>query len=538
MAHYENMKKKGLAPPRLSKCSLFVQILISKQFKFLKPELTLLPSAHFDISNVLAIPIVINRSSVALICLANGKYEQLDAEVMFDILPNLWQNVVLGSIERENKAAEGIVRLKSIEKRLDQGSKMTIALSNIWKQDDVDIENLSRRKMLKIKLQDMTNFLEREYGGIVFAGPTYAGINANFFLLRDTGESETSGSESDTGGKEDEYKFMSFVLSESGEKIRESVMHDMKPPVLKKARAMLKCAQDKKPLLIDDTTSLSLPQRHFPLTSVLLVPVVVNNSTVCIVGLANGKYTEIDGNVLQDVLSTSWLALLQESFARIDLKFKENLLNQTLPDFMVKKIKQTQSTNVAIQYEKISIVFSDFVNFTTFSKGLHPTHLVDFLNNIFTRFDKLAGAHKVEKIKTIGDGYMAAGGISEDGQTDHAMACCNFAWAMCQEVEKFNHEYSHHEEIKKRLPIEIRVGVATGGPIIAGIIGSTKLQYDIWGETVNLSSRMESSGVPGRVQISEETYESVKDRFEVTERGTITVKGIGQVKTYLLIKKK
>ena len=110
--------------------------------------------------------------------------------------------------------------------------------------------------------------------------------------------------------------------------------------------------------------------------------------------------------------------------------------------------------------------------------------------------------------------------------------------AVLDEVELFIQNKNLHDEVKKRLPIQIRVGVATGGPIIAGIIGSTKLQYDIWGETVNLSSRMESSGVPGKVQISEETYEAVKDKYETTERGTITVKGMGQVKTYILVKKK
>jgi class 3 adenylate cyclase len=538
LVHYETMKKKGLSPPKLTKCHLFNQILLSKQFKFLKPELINVPNSHFDIQNVLAIPIVINKVSVALICLANGKYDKLDAEVMFDILPNLWQNVVLGSIERENKAAEGITRLKNIEKRLEQGAKMTISLNNIWEQDDVEIENLSRRRMLKIKLKDMANFLEREYGGIVFAAPTFASINANFFLLRD--EQSSSGSESDTSGMEDEYKFMAFILSDGAKVIKESVMLGMKTPVMKKTKLMVKCTKEKKPYLLDDATQLNLPPKHFPLNTLLLVPIVVNNSTVCLVGLANGtrKYTEIDGNVLQDVLSTSWLALLQESFARIDLKFKENLLNQTLPDFMVKRIKQTQSTNVAVQYEKVSILFSDFVNFTTFSKNLAPTILVEFLNTIFTRFDNLAKLNKVEKIKTIGDGYMAAAGVSEEQGTDHALACCNFALGMCEEVDKFNHESGHHEEIKKRLPIQVRVGVATGGPIIAGIIGSTKLQYDLWGETVNLSSRMESSGVPGKVQISEETYESVKDRFETAERGTITVKGMGQVKTFLLVKKK
>jgi hypothetical protein len=147
-----------------------------------------------------------------------------------------------------------------------------------------------------------------------------------------------------------------------------------------------------------------------------ILQIVVNNTTVALVCLSNGNYTEIDGIVLQDVLSTSWLTLLQECFAKLDSKFKEDLLSQTLPSFMVKQIQQSSSRNIATEYEKVTILFSDFVNFTNFANGLPPFILVDFLNTIFTRFDHNAKKYGIEKIKTIGDGYMAAGGVAEDNE--------------------------------------------------------------------------------------------------------------------------
>lgn len=530
----EEMKKQGLGSPKLGKCALFSQILISKKVKFLKPEVTFIPTGHFDIQNVLVVPVVVNKTSVAIFGLANGKYNEMDAEVLFETAPNIWNNILLLNIEKANKINEGTNRLRSIEKRLEQGKKMTVALSNIWKQDDDELSSMSRSKMLKIKLLDMANYLESTYGGMCFVGPTAASINSNFFMMKEDSESgSSSGSEIESGLIDDEFRFMSYVFSDTAQKIMESVMEGLNPPVMKKAATLLKVAQDKKYLLIEDTSGLKFPPKHFPMNNCLLVPIVVNNSTCGIVGLANGKFTDIDGQVLQDVLSTSWLALLQESFARLDLKFKEKLLSQTLPDFMVSKIKQNSSTNIASLYEKVSIVFSDFVGFTTFSKGLHPTFLVEFLNHLFTKFDGLAKLHGIEKIKTIGDGYMCAGGIT-DNEVDHAWACCNFAMGMIRVIDDFNNDPGHSDEIKQRLPIGIRVGVGTGGPIIAGIIGKTKLQYDLWGDVVNLSSRMESSGVPGKVQVSEETYLSVKDQFDFSERGKINVKGIGEVKTYLI----
>ena len=221
------------------------------------------------------------------------------------------------------------------------------------------------------------------------------------------------------------------------------------------------------------------------------------------------------------------------------MKFKEDLLSQTLPDFMVKQIQESSSTNIANECEKVSIIFSDFVKFTNFAKGLPPFILVEFLNKIFTRFDDNAKKFNIEKIKTIGDGYMAAGGVSNKSDNDnHAYNACLFGLSMIEVVENFNKETTHHDEIKKRLPLKIRVGIATGGPIVAGIIGNTKLQYDLWGETVNLASRMESSGVEMKVQISEGTFSDVKDYFNVKERGDIEVKGIGSVQAFISESKK
>eukprot|EP01080_Neovahlkampfia_damariscottae_P004754 gene4754-8336_t len=533
----EKMKANGISSfPNLSKCLQFNQIIISRKFKILQNENLKLPKNHMPLQNTMILPVVINKTTVALVGLTGGTFTELDGEVVFDVLPDLWQNVAINSVEKANKTNENINRLRMIEKRLEFGKKLTISLSNILKEDDeaINQKNLTRRKLLAYKLRDMANFLEMTYGGMVFIAPTCAPMNKNFLIMEESDES----SGFDVEIKEDEFQFMTFVFSAAAMTAKKA-MAGLNLPDLKKTKHMLQVVKEKTPLLIENGSAIKLPPKHYPLHNCLLVPIVVNNSTVALVSLSNGKYSEIDGNVLQDVLSTSWLSLLQECFAKLDLRFKEDLLSQTLPDFMVKQIQQSSSTNIANECEKVSIIFSDFVQFTNFSKGLPPFILVEFLNTIFTRFDDNAKKFNIEKIKTIGDGYMAAGGVSNTNDNEnHAYNACLFGLSMVEVVEKFNKETNHHDEIKKRLPLQIRIGIATGGPIVAGIIGNTKLQYDLWGEIVNLASRMESSGVAMKVQISEGTFQDVKDYFNVQERGEIDVKGIGNVQAFILESKK
>jgi adenylate cyclase len=170
-------------------------------------------------------------------------------------------------------------------------------------------------------------------------------------------------------------------------------------------------------------------------------------------------------------------------------------------------------------------MFSDIVGFTAMSEKISPAELVGRLNRIFSAFDDLAHQHGLEKIKTIGDAYMVAGGFPErrDG---HANDVSAMALDMLTAIEAFNRDAEH--------PVSIRIGIHTG-PAVAGVIGIKKFFYDVWGDTVNTASRMESSGMPGRIQISKQTAEVLNGEFIVEERGQVELKGKGCMTTYWLV---
>ena len=155
---------------------------------------------------------------------------------------------------------------------------------------------------------------------------------------------------------------------------------------------------------------------------------------------------------------------------------------------------------------------------------ISPEELVRFLNEIFSAFDQLTERHGLEKIKTIGDAYMVVGGLPIP-RDDHAESIAEMALEMQTEIAKFN---LHHQ-----IEINIRIGINTG-PAIAGVIGTKKFIYDLWGDAVNTASRMESHGISGAIQVSQSTYERLRNEYEFEERGIIYVKGKGEMKTYLL----
>ncbi|HNN81168.1 MAG TPA: adenylate/guanylate cyclase domain-containing protein, partial [Leptospiraceae bacterium] len=148
-------------------------------------------------------------------------------------------------------------------------------------------------------------------------------------------------------------------------------------------------------------------------------------------------------------------------------------------------------------------------------------------NEIFSRFDDLAEKYKLEKIKTIGDAYMVVGGLPEPDE-DHAKKVASFALEMLEIINDYRKE--------KNIPIEVRIGINSGAAV-AGVIGKKKFIYDLWGDSVNTASRMESHGVPGHIQVSESTYRHLKDLFQFKDRGVLEVKGLGAVQSYLLTAK-
>lgn len=201
----------------------------------------------------------------------------------------------------------------------------------------------------------------------------------------------------------------------------------------------------------------------------------------------------------------------------------ERLLLSILPAPIAERLKQGQST-VAESYADASVLFADIVDFTEICTRRSAIAVVDMLNQIFSAFDQLAEQHGLEKIKTIGDAYMVVGGVPVT-RPDHAAAIAGMALDMLTALEAFNLEQSES--------LRLRIGISTG-PVVAGVIGTRKFAYDLWGDTVNTASRMESNGIPGCIQVTESTYQSLQNHYHFEERGMIPVKGKGSLMTYLL----
>lgn len=205
----------------------------------------------------------------------------------------------------------------------------------------------------------------------------------------------------------------------------------------------------------------------------------------------------------------------------------ERLLLNILPQPIAERLKQGQNI-IADSFADVTVLFADIVGFTQLANLLSPADLVQLLSDIFSAFDRLVEKYDLEKIKTIGDSYMVAGGLPVP-RPDHAESVADMALDMQQEIGKFTLD---HERT-----FRMRIGMHTG-PVIAGIIGQKKFIYDMWGDTVNTASRMELHGIAGCIQVSESTYRRLEHAYAFEQRGNIEVKGKGMMMTYLLKNKR
>jgi adenylate cyclase len=207
---------------------------------------------------------------------------------------------------------------------------------------------------------------------------------------------------------------------------------------------------------------------------------------------------------------------------RVEQEKSEGLLLNMLPVSIAERLKAATQT-IADHVDAASIVFADVVDFTPLAQTLPPAETVGILDRLFSEFDALVERHALEKIKTIGDAYMAAAGVP-DPRPDHARAAALLGLEMRDMVATSSAAQG----------LRLRIGI-NSGPVVAGVIGTKRLVYDLWGDAVNTASRMESHGTAGEVQISRATYELVKDEFVCTPRGTIEVKGKGRMETWYLV---
>jgi adenylate cyclase len=209
---------------------------------------------------------------------------------------------------------------------------------------------------------------------------------------------------------------------------------------------------------------------------------------------------------------------------RIEQDRSESLLLNVLPATIAERLKHGADV-IADDFDRVAVLFADLVGFTAFANARPAAEVVVVLNRLFSGFDELADRHGLEKIKTIGDSYMVAGGLPVP-HLDHSAAIAEMALDMCDVVERFRAESG--------IELAVRVGIDMG-PVVAGVIGHRKFSYDVWGDTVNMASRMESHGLPGCIQVTEAVYRQLAGRYDCRLRGTIDVKGKGPTTTYVLL---
>jgi class 3 adenylate cyclase len=222
-------------------------------------------------------------------------------------------------------------------------------------------------------------------------------------------------------------------------------------------------------------------------------------------------------------------ASLEETFRllQIEQDRSERLLLNILPGAIAERLKNSNQT-IADGFADVTVMFVDIVNFTKVAEGLTPQQVFTMLNKIFSSFDELAEKYGMEKIKTIGDAYMVAGGLDND-RSDYSDAIVDMAMEM--------RDLLHRDFNVNQMHLEVRIGVGTG-PVVAGVVGKKKFIYDLWGDTVNIASRITSEGVPGMVQVDEATYRRLHERFDFHQPQTIYLKGKGNMVVYRLIGRK
>ena len=222
-----------------------------------------------------------------------------------------------------------------------------------------------------------------------------------------------------------------------------------------------------------------------------------------------------------------WFAENAEDALEAEYDRSETLLRNILPDPIALRLKEKPGDVIADRHDQVTVLFADIVDFTPRATKNPPEQVVDLLNRVFSKFDDLAEKYGLEKIKTVGDAYMVVAGIPEQHK-DGPAAMADFALELIGETNKLSDELGEK--------VEIRVGIHTG-EAVAGVIGTSKFAYDIWGDTVNTAARMEAFGVAGRIQVTEAVKDVLEDRYSFEERGFVDIKGKGKMELYFLLER-
>jgi PAS domain S-box-containing protein len=202
----------------------------------------------------------------------------------------------------------------------------------------------------------------------------------------------------------------------------------------------------------------------------------------------------------------------------------ERLLLNVLPAKIAEQLKAQPGTTIAEEFTQITALFADVVGFTPISAHLSPTEAVELLNELFTAFDRIAARYETEKVKTMGDGYMVVAGAPVPRDDD-----CDAIARMALDMR----DWVEHRTADDGIKLQVRIGI-NSGTAVGAVVGTTKFAYDLWGDTINIASRMESAGVPGRIQVAKPAYERLRGSYVLEPRGLIEIKGKGELETWFL----
>jgi adenylate cyclase len=239
---------------------------------------------------------------------------------------------------------------------------------------------------------------------------------------------------------------------------------------------------------------------------------VVSVTTACVMAVATVWYA------LREIERAE--EAMEEEYGR-----SESLLANILPESIATRLKNPATTTIADKYDDASVLFADIAGYTERASQSTPGDLVDFLNLLYTEFDRLVEKHGLEKIKTTGDGYIVVSGVPEP-RDDHLEALACLALSMSDSIAGL--------EVQAGQAVPMRIGMGVG-PVVAGVVGTRRFFYDVWGDAVNVASRMESSGVEGRIQVPQQVYERLNEQFVFELRGDVEIKGKGVMRTWFLV---
>ncbi|NEP13534.1 MAG: PAS domain S-box protein [Symploca sp. SIO2C1] len=286
-------------------------------------------------------------------------------------------------------------------------------------------------------------------------------------------------------------------------------------------------------VMYDTEFSDSKPISQAGLQQAFGIPLLADGEILGVLTLFSGDVQQADEDLLRTMaaIGRQLGQLIKRKQAEEALRYQqeqtERLLLNILPKPIAERLKQGQDT-IADDFAEVTVLFADIVGFTQLSQRISPPELVELLNVIFSKFDKLAERHGLEKIKTIGDAYMVVGGLPKE-RPNHTEAIAEMAMDMQAAVTEFSKDMGQE--------FHIRIGINTG-PVVAGVIGVSKFIYDLWGDAVNTASRMESHGLAGKIHLTATTYKHLQDKYLFEHRGKIPVKGKGEMTTYFLLGRK